>query len=155
MATMHITGKCSSKVSKDAIRFSFQDLRNLSCVTVNINTFSSLYLLTYSMQQSPSWEANWSAASQEIPRILWNPNVHYRIHKCPPSLPILSQLDTVHAPTPNFLRAHFNIILIPGPTFFILWQIINVKGHLVQCLEPSACQVHGNQIRLLCNKFIC
>jgi hypothetical protein len=25
------------------------------------------YLLTYSMQQSPSWEANWFAASQEIP----------------------------------------------------------------------------------------
>jgi hypothetical protein len=28
-------------------------------------------LLTYSMEQSPSWEANWSAASQEISRILW------------------------------------------------------------------------------------
>jgi hypothetical protein len=27
------------------------------------------YLLTYSMVQSPSWEANWFAASQEIPRI--------------------------------------------------------------------------------------
>ena len=27
------------------------------------------------MVQSPSWEANWFAASQEIPRILWNPKV--------------------------------------------------------------------------------
>jgi len=38
-------------------------------------------LLTYSMVQSPSWEANWSAASQEIPRISRNPKVHYRTHK--------------------------------------------------------------------------
>ena len=44
---------------------------------------------TYFMVQSPSWEANWFAASQEIPRILWNPKVHYRTHKRPPPVPIL------------------------------------------------------------------
>jgi hypothetical protein len=48
----------------------------------SIDTLLLVYLLTHSMQQSPSWEANWFAASQEIPRILWNPKVHYRIHKC-------------------------------------------------------------------------
>ena len=47
------------------------------------------YLLTYSMVQSPSWEANWFAASQEIPRISWDPKVHYRIHKLPPPVPIV------------------------------------------------------------------
>ena len=31
------------------------------------------YLFTYSMEHSPSWEAKRFPASQEIPRILWNP----------------------------------------------------------------------------------
>ena len=39
------------------------------------------------MVQSPSWAANWFAASQEIPRISRNPKVHYRTHKLP-TLPV-------------------------------------------------------------------
>jgi hypothetical protein len=33
------------------------------------------YLLIYSIEQSPSWEANRFVASQEIPRIVWKPKV--------------------------------------------------------------------------------
>jgi hypothetical protein len=51
------------------------------------------YLLTHSMQQSPSWETNWFSASQRIPRNLWNPKVYYRIHTCPPPVPILSHIN--------------------------------------------------------------
>ena len=66
------------------------------------------------MVQSPSWEANWFAASQEIPRISWNSKVHYRTHKRPSPIPILGQPNPVHIPylkgpcpikTPNVPRA--------------------------------------------------
>ena len=68
------------------------------------------YLLTYSMVQIPSWEANWFGASQEIPRILWNPKVHYRTHKRPPPVPILGQPNPVLIPISHLLEIHPNII---------------------------------------------
>jgi hypothetical protein len=72
-------------------------------------------LLTYSMEQSPSWEANYFASSQEIPRVLWNPKVPHRTHKRPPTVPILSQPNPVLAPTSHFLKIHPNIILPSTP----------------------------------------
>jgi hypothetical protein len=63
------------------------------------------------MEQSTSSEANQFAASQETHRILWNPEVQYRIHKSPTTVPILSQLNPVHTPTSHFLRIHLNIII--------------------------------------------
>jgi len=66
------------------------------------------------MVQSP-WEANWFAASQEIPRISRNPKVHYRTHKRPPPLCILGQPNPVHMPTSHFLEIHPNIVHISTP----------------------------------------
>ena len=55
------------------------------------------------MVQSPSWEANWFAASQEIPRILWNPKVHHRTHKRPLSLSWASPIQSTY-PHPTSWR---------------------------------------------------
>ena len=67
------------------------------------------------MVKSPSWEAIWFAARQEIPRILWKPKVHYRTHKRPPPVPILCQPNTVHIPTSHLLEIHPNIICPSTP----------------------------------------
>ena len=66
-------------------------------------------LLTYPRMQSP-WEANWFAASKEIPRISRNPKVHYRTNKRPPPVSILDQPNPVHIPTSHLLEIHPNII---------------------------------------------
>ena len=58
-------------------------------------TLRRLLTLTYSMVQSPSWAADWLAASQEIPRISRNPKVHYRTHKRPPPLRRLLYITSV------------------------------------------------------------
>jgi len=58
------------------------------------------------MVQSPSWEANWFAASQEITHISRNPTVHYRTHKSPPPVSILGQPNPVHIPTSHLLEIH-------------------------------------------------
>jgi len=67
------------------------------------------------MEQSPSWEANGFSASQEISHILWNPEIHFSIHKCWPPVPILSHIDPVNAPTSHYQNIHLNIILPSTP----------------------------------------
>jgi hypothetical protein len=68
-----------------------------------------LHLLTYLLAElSPSWEAASCAATQELPSILRNPKVHYRVRKTSPLIPILSKIDPVHTIPSYLFKTHFN-----------------------------------------------
>ena len=69
------------------------------------------------MEQSP-WEANRFLGSQEIPRISWNPNVHYRGHNSLPLVPILSQINQVHVISFLVSKIHSNINLASNVYLF-------------------------------------
>jgi hypothetical protein len=61
------------------------------------------------MQLSPSREAASYAATQQLPKILWNTQVHYRVHNSPPLDPILSQINPVDTILPYLSNIHFEV----------------------------------------------
>ena len=63
------------------------------------------------LEQTPSWEANKSSANQEIPYILRNPKVYYRIQKRPPPVRILGHSNLVHDPI-LFLKSLLLLLLL-------------------------------------------
>jgi len=93
------------------------------------------YFLTYSIDQNPSWEANWFSASQKIHRILCNQKVHSGKYKCPTlSLSWARSIQSI-SPHPtswrsiSILSSHQSLGLANRlfPSHLIILDLINRK----------------------------
>jgi hypothetical protein len=80
------------------------------------------YLLT---ELSPSWEATNCAATRALPSVLWNPKAHYRVHKSPPLVSILSQIDPVHTISSYLSKIYFNGV--HPPTSWSSWWSLSLR----------------------------
>jgi len=89
--------------------------------------------ITYSTDQSPSWEADWFSASQKFPRILCNLKVHSRFHMCPPPVLILRQSIS---PGPRFSVWTFrNMIRFYGEELSAHRPTPKLEDHLVSAVR--------------------
>jgi hypothetical protein len=98
------------------------------------------------MELSPSWEAANCAATRELPSILWNPEVHHRVHIIPPPVPILSQIDPISTIPSSLSKIHFDIVR-PSTSWTSQWSLsfwLSYKYPI--CIPPlplrAACPAH-------------
>jgi hypothetical protein len=102
------------------------------------------------MGLSSSWKAANCAATQELRSILWNPKAHYRVHKSPLLVPILSQIDQVHTGPSYLYKIHFNKVRSPT-SWSSLWSLSCLLFHqnpICIPLPPHLCYMPSHFILL-------
>jgi len=98
--------------------------------------------LTNCMELSSSWEANSHSAIQKTSRLLGNPKVHY-LHKIPPLVHILRQINPLHTFTSSFSKIHFNIILPSTSRSLKRSLLFRLSEQYFLCIShlPHACYI--------------
>jgi hypothetical protein len=115
------------------------------CSSLRVTVVITLtnFLLTNPTEPSPSLEANSRSATLEIANILLNQKVHYRVHKSPPLVSILSQKNPVHTPprslrSISILSSYLHLGLPSGP----FSSGFPTKPHMYSAPMCVTCPVH-------------
>jgi hypothetical protein len=96
---------------------------------VPLLTYYCYFLSANSMMLGPSWEANGSSASQEIPRVLWNLKAHYHLHNSPPAVRTWARFSPCPHPT------SWRSILILTPIYAKIFVVVS----FLQVFPPKYC----------------
>jgi hypothetical protein len=100
------------------------------------------------MEQRPASKASGRSSIQEITRLFWKPDVHYRVHNRTLFDPILSQMNPGHNFSSYFPNIRSNIIFPSTPMSFELSLTFNFANKNFICILISTYVLHGPPISL-------
>jgi hypothetical protein len=80
--------------------------------------------------------ANNHSTSLDIPCLLWNPTVHYSVHKIPPLATVLSQMHPVHSLPLYFPKNHYNVFSSTPKSSDWILPFMSVDQNSVYIFHP-------------------
>jgi hypothetical protein len=86
---------------------------------------------------------NWYSLSLSTDYRLWNPKIHYRVHKSLLPVPILSQVHSVHTLAPYLPNILFNIIVPSAPTYSERPLSLRLYKQIFTHFLSSPCILHS------------
>jgi hypothetical protein len=106
------------------------------------------------MGKIPSWKTDNHSTNRDIPSILWNPKLHYHVHKSPPLDSALNQINPVHLLPSYFSKTRFNMFFpcTPMSALQVFWLNFWMHFSSVSCMlhDPHISGYEASHCAIFC-----